>query len=357
MDLIDKTEKKRDSSIELYRIIVMLFIVMHHYVINSGLTTSDGPISGNLLSWRSIFLLLFGAWGKTGINCFVLITGYFMSKAQITLKKFLKLLFEVEFYRIVIWIVFFILGYETFSLQRIIKLLLPFINIETNFTGCFLVFYLMIPFLNILINNMDEKLHQRLIMLLGFVYIVLGTVPAFEVRMNYVSWFCVLYIIAAYIRFYPKKIYDNRIIWGYVALGGIFIASCSVVRGAWISAHTASWRVYEYVSDSNNFLPVIIGISSFLYFKNLNMKYNKFINTVAASTFGVLQIHANSGAMRTWLWKDTLNNVGMYHSTWLGVHAIGSVIVVYSVCTMIDYLRIKLDDHLRIKLKSRCMRS
>ena len=30
-------KKERNSNIELYRIIVMLLIVMHHYVVNSGL--------------------------------------------------------------------------------------------------------------------------------------------------------------------------------------------------------------------------------------------------------------------------------------------------------------------------------
>ena len=72
--------KKRDSNLELYRIITMILIVAHHYVVNSGLTDPLGPIYQTPLSFPSIFLLLFGAWGKTGINCFVLITGYFMCK-------------------------------------------------------------------------------------------------------------------------------------------------------------------------------------------------------------------------------------------------------------------------------------
>lgn len=70
--------KIRNSNLELYRIIVMLLIVAHHYVVNSGLITvmEETPLSA-----RSIFFYLFGAWGKIGINCFVLITGYFMCKS------------------------------------------------------------------------------------------------------------------------------------------------------------------------------------------------------------------------------------------------------------------------------------
>ena len=36
------------------------------------------------------------------------------------------------------------------------------------------------------------------------------------------------------------------------------------------------------------------------------MKHVKLINTISASTFGVLLIHANSDFMRQWLWNDTI---------------------------------------------------
>lgn len=68
----------RSSNLELYRIICMLMIVAHHYVVNSGVRAADGPMMADPTAMNSIFLLLFGAWGKTGINCFLMITGYFM---------------------------------------------------------------------------------------------------------------------------------------------------------------------------------------------------------------------------------------------------------------------------------------
>lgn len=81
--------KTRNSNLELYRIIVMILIVAHHYVVNSGLMDE---LVKDPLSSKSLFFYLFGMWGKTGINCFVMITGYFMCKSHITIRKFLKLL-------------------------------------------------------------------------------------------------------------------------------------------------------------------------------------------------------------------------------------------------------------------------
>lgn len=108
-------KKTRDTNLELYRIIGMLFIVAHHYVVNSGLTDPAGVIFSSPLSPRSIGLLLLGSFGKTGINCFLMITGYYMCKSNITARKFVKLLGEVLFYRIIIFVFFFLLGYESFS--------------------------------------------------------------------------------------------------------------------------------------------------------------------------------------------------------------------------------------------------
>lgn len=101
---------------------------------------------------------------------------------------------------------------------------------------------------------------------------------------------------------------------------------------------------YWFMSDSNAILAVLVGISSFMFFKDVPISYNKFINTLGASTFGVLLIHANSDAMRTWLWCDTLNNVGWFTNSTIVViaHSIMSVMFIYAFCTAIDWLRIKL---------------
>lgn len=63
---------------------------------------------------------------------------------------------------------------------------------------------------------------------------------------------------------------------------------------------------------------------------------------MAASTFGVLLIHANSVTMRWWLWCDTLNNVGMYESKWPYIHAFASVVGVFIICMLIDIIRRRL---------------
>ena len=330
----------RDSNLELYRIIVMLLIVAHHYVVNSGLTAADGPIYAAPLSWRSLVLLIFGAWGKTGINCFVLITGYFMCKSQITAKKFAKLLFEVMFYRIAIFAVFWITGYEPFTFAGLIKVIIPVRSIGIDFVKTFLVFYLFIPFLSVLIQHLNERQHIYLMLWCGFTYVFLGTVPGFSVTMNYVSWFSVLFVIASYISLYPKRIFQKSKVWAWMTMGCIIISVLSVLACVWLGSRIGSNMAYAFVTDSNTFLAVATGVCAFMLFKNMRIGYSRFINSVATSTFGVLLIHAHSDTMRQWLWKDTLDVVGHYHSNIMPFYAIGSVLAIFIICTIIDQLRI-----------------
>lgn len=345
------TERKvRNSNLELFRIVTMVLIVAHHYVVNSGLTGIDGPIYSNPFSVRSIYLLLFGAWGKTGINCFMLITGYFMSTSQITLKKYLKLLFQILFYKILITIFFAIIGYEPITISNLINMFIPITSIGTDFTSAFLVFYLFIPFINKLTINLTEIQHLKLVLLFLFTYTFLGSIPFFDVTMNYVSWFTVLYFVASYIRLYPKKIFSNIIIWKRMLFISVILSATSVVLSAWLSQKIGRNIAYYFVTDSNTFLAFLTGLSAFMFFLNLKIKNSKFINTVAASTFGVLLIHAHSDTMRQWLWSDTLNNTGMYYSDWVYIHAIVSVLAVFAICTLIDYLRIRTIEKPFLKL-------
>lgn len=328
----------RSSNIEFYRIIVMLLIVAHHYVVNSGLIEK---MQESPLSPQSLFYYIFGAWGKTGINCFVLITGYFMCKSQITSKKFLRLLFEVMFYNIVIYSIFVLSGYEELSISTL-ENLIPARSLNTNFVSCFLVFYLCIPFLNVLIQNLDKKKHLLLICLSLFIYTIHGTIPHTHVAMNYVSWFIVLYFISSYLRLYPNKYDKNIHFWRKGLFLCIFLSILSIIVILWLNENYGkNIPPYKYVSDCNAILALSTGICSFMYFKNLEIKYSKLINAIGASTFGVLLIHANSDTMRKWLWTDLFDNVGHYNDEIFWLRAIIVTLLIFAVCIIIDYIRIQ----------------
>ena len=337
------TKIQRSSNLELYRIICMLMIVAHHYVVNSGLCVDGGPLIPDLSRENSLFFTLFGAWGKTGINCFMMITGYFMCTSKITIRKFVKLMGQIYFYRWVIYVVFLVSGYESFQLLRVIKILLPFWGITDGFTSCFIIFWLTIPFWSILVQNLDRQQHLLLMTLLVGIYTVFASVPSFELSFNYVTWFGVIFLIASYIRLYPHPLFDNKKVWGWLSLLSLILALLSIIVMNRFFGNKGISYSYFFVSDCNKVFALIVAICSFLWFKNMNIRYSKVINAVGAATFGVFLIHANSEAMRTWLWKDLLDVVGKGLSLTIGELVISSlaiVIVIFVICNLIDQLRI-----------------
>lgn len=311
----------------------MILIVAHHYVMNSGLFDL---MKQTPLSFKSLYLYIFGMWGKTGINCFVLITGYFMCKSRITLRKFVKLLLWVYFYRIVIYLIFCLTGYVEFSIVTFGRKLLPIHDISDGFVACFLVFFLTIPFLNILISNMNKRQHLLLLILSLFIYSLWAKMPYIHVEMNYVIWFDVLYLISSYLRIY--KVFDGiqHKKWGWLTLCSVIISVVSVL----ILVLSGRNDVYYFVSDSNAVLAIIVSVCVFMFFKTSPIKYHKWINAFGTSTFGVLLIHANSDTMRQWLWEDTFDNVGHYSEN-IYLHSIVCVLGVFFICSIIDQIRLK----------------
>ena len=309
----------------------MILIVAHHYFVHSGIVLSSNTFSAKLL-----YLYIVGMWGKTCINCFVLITGYFMCVSSITLYKFLKLILEIYFYKILIFVVFWISGYESISLQSLIRLALPVTDVANNFIDCFILFWFAIPFLNVLLKNLNKREHGLLLVLSLSIYVILPLLPFNRVVINYVTWFIVLYFISSYIRLYDFHLFANKT-WGWLTILFIVVSMLSVVLCMQLGIEP-----YRFVSDSNAILSVLVGIGSFMFFKDVYIPYNKFINTLGATTFGVLLIHDNSDVMRHWLWSDILWNVGWFANSTIIViaHNIISVMLVYTLCTAIDWLRI-----------------
>lgn len=329
----------RDSNFELFRIVLMLLIVSHHYVVNSGISQlyDFNNITGNM-----ILLQLFGFAGKIGINCFVFITGYFMIKSQFKFEKLLKLYLEIKFYRWILYIVFVISGFESFTIMGMIKSIFNIAyGVQLGFTGTFVFLYMLIPFVNAMLLNLNKKLHLILIGILVFLYTIISTFLFHDTYSN-LGWMITTYIIAAYVRLYPCKWFENKKLYIWSTIFSVALSWASILVVDFVGSKVGFKNYYHMVANEHKFLALACSFSLFMLFRNIKIKQNKVINTIAASTFGVLLIHANSDAMRKFLWQDVLHNASYYNSPFLIVHAILSVILIYVVCVCIDQVRIHL---------------
>lgn len=237
----------------------MLLIIAHHYVVNSNVM---GMIKENPAADASMFLTVFGAWGKTGINCFMLITGYFMCKASISLHKFLKLVTQILFYNLVIYAVFIMAGIEDFGVKALINKFLLVKNMNDGFTSGFIMFYLFIPFLTILVKNLTQRQHLILVGLILLTFTVGGSMPSFtgiNVSVNYVIHFSNLFVIASYVRFYGFPVGISHRQWGWATLLSLGLGAASVLMMLWRFSRMGSdapFGAFYWVADSNKISPI-----------------------------------------------------------------------------------------------------
>lgn len=330
-------KKARSSNLELYRIILMLGIIAHHYVVNSGL---NDVMNFGANPANTLYLYIFGWFGKTGINCFLLITGYFMCKQNFSWQKLLKLYLEIKFYKFVIYAIFLATGYQSFSLGSLFKTVFNIAyGMNDGFTTAFIALYIFIPFLNILIKHMSKKQHLAVIGVLVLIFTVTGTFFLSESAFEYFGWYINMYLIGSFLRLYPIKLLNNRkiLITAFVLCN--IIVWASILASVWLPIGK-----YYFVADSNKIMALVTSVIMFCLFKNIDIGSNKVINTIASSVFGVLLIHANSDAMRKFLWQDVVRCTDYYNVSFgkLVLHSVFCVVAIFIICVVIDQIRINL---------------
>ena len=108
----------RNSNIELLRIVSMVLIVMFHFSVH-GAWPEDGPLSSD----TAVEMLSFG--GKLGVNCFMLITGYFMVHGRLKVQSPLRVVLQTWFYSFAILAIFAIAQPDLVTSDRLRKAVTP----------------------------------------------------------------------------------------------------------------------------------------------------------------------------------------------------------------------------------------
>ena len=137
-----KLKNQRNTNLELLRIIAMLLIIAHHFVVQG--IRGNPFITTNPNTYVLYFLSMFG---KLGVVIFILITAYFMIESKITLRKLLVLGGEVYFYSFIfLVIVLAFLRPSNISPALIGQSLLPLSHNGYWFVTCYFVLMLFSPF-------------------------------------------------------------------------------------------------------------------------------------------------------------------------------------------------------------------
>jgi len=191
-------EKKRQSNIELLRIVAMIMIIFHHIGYYSGFSYDSGSIGVNRLFTQFI---TYG--GHVGVDIFVLIGGYFMVSSQtLKLAKVIKLWMSMMFYSLLGLLIGVSLFGKALSLKAVGIALIPFLYKQWPFASAYLVLMILSPFINMLIVKMDRKQYRLLLIFMLMLWSAIPTFTTFDGGSNYYVWMVVLYCIGGYVKLY-----------------------------------------------------------------------------------------------------------------------------------------------------------
>ena len=190
----------RNSSIELLRIISMVMIMFHHFAYHGNFEWNYNEITIPHL-WYNFILM----GGKVGVNIFVLISGFFLIENTERLfqpKKLLKFWGQVVFYSITTYFLSIVLQINNFDIKQIIKICFPITYPGWWFASTYFMLYLIYPFLNKLLHDLNKNVYQYLILLLVLCWSIIPTLTTQLFESNSLLWFITLYVIAGYAKIY-----------------------------------------------------------------------------------------------------------------------------------------------------------
>lgn len=327
---------KRNIGLDILRIIAMFMVVFLH-VLGKGKFISDND-NANFYK----FILLVETICIVAVNCYVLITGYFQVKSKFKVKKVIKIWIKVVFYSIVIYGILLLFGQVNFSIKDGIKSFLPILTNIYWFVNCYILLYILSPFINKLIESLNKKEFQKLLIILLIVFCgftsILPSSFTFDKTGGYgIIWFVVLYLVGAYIRLYVNFNYENR----KNLIGFFLISTFDYLLILIIEYICGKFQVMNMSAKllKYNFITVFLAsVFLFLYFKNMEVKNSKIINIVskvAPLTFAVYIIHEQV-VLKKVLYLDILNLDRVWNNALQFVVIPLTAIGIFLICILIE---------------------
>ncbi len=277
--LRSKPATVRASNIELLRIIAMfLVLVVHADFWALGGPSAEDFAGAPLNAFTRTFIQ---SLSIVCVNVFILISGWFGIRASV--KGLSNFVFQCAYFLFGIYAVMLLTGTAELSVKGIAGCLC--LTSANWFIRAYVALYILSPILNAFVEKATKR--QMAVFLTAFylfqtIYGWSGAAKFVEMGYSCFS-FIGLYLLARFARTYGSEIYKMG--------GGIYmltVAANTVLYylltkiGIWVD-------VYAYVNP----LVVLGALGLIMWFGQLDIRPNKFINWVAKSSFAVFLIHSN----------------------------------------------------------------
>lgn len=321
----------RKQNFEVLRVLSMFLIVVGHYSYH-GLKPNPIYNTFNMLEFKSAtdFVFMEPLWilATIGVNCFVLITGYFLiDKDKIRWTSLIKFYIQLLFYSIIIYVIV-----NDFSFKGILKFSTPIHSKLYWFMTMYFALSLIAPYLSVLIKNISKKEYVILLIIL-FVLLWKHTYGKIFGGDQSLQWMIFLFLFAGYIK---KHSLPNILVKysGAISLLLILIFSLSAIV---INIFINGVKQFTLMSTSIDSLSFFLSVFVFIWFskKKFNNRFGHLMCKITPYLLGVYLIHEHP-SIREILWSNLIPKSMQIPMI---VHCLAISLLLFCLCVCIDYLR------------------
>ncbi len=321
----------------------MFFIVLFHFIAH-GIGHSSHSLTGfqspAIILFNHISIELIVAITSVAVNCYVLISGYFLVKLPFKLKRITNVWTQTFFYSVIICSILYFTNFGTVEQKNIVGAFTPIRSGTYWFVTKYFGLLILSPFLSKAINSISKKEFKLLLLILSGINITfILKIPYGDVYGGSTSllWFIFLFFIAGYIRLYDplKEAKLGKFFFLFVLLtwGGFIIKSFIDI--------VVFNKAFYYFDCAYNGTTFFSSLFLFLWFKKHSFKMNfywHFLVKTAPYTFGVYLIHDNI-FLRKPLWEKLIKPMICIDSWSLLPRMFCICISLFIICLLIEYLR------------------
>ena len=362
---------QRNYGIDLLRMLSMYMVCMLHTLGRGGIIASaaSDPVKHNI-AW------FFEIAAYCSINCFAMSSGYVGVKSRFKYRNILRLWLQTLFYTVSITLIFFVVSPNSVNTKDIIIAFFPISSKTYWYLSAYTLMFFLIPQMNFILENQDKNILKTFIWTF-FILFSLCSLPvvirgiASPVQSGYSAiWLAYLYIIGGFIRIHGiTELFifssGNRkceylsncigVLFGnqfarlsvYIActLFTYIIYTCGphITKMA-IGRKISFFSFIDYTSPTT----LLAAIALLELFSHMSLdRYSSFIRLASPLSFSVYLIHCQRVFYRL-VFKEAFAKVSEFPAIVLPFAIIIIPLIIYILCSLIDFVRLKLFQVLKI---------
>ena len=329
-----KEKKTRQSGLELLKIFGILLIVLSHAVQTLATEYPDFnyfiDITTPSTDLTRLALTLLRQCGILGNSIFFICSAWFLlDSSKTNFQKILRMVLDVWVIS-VLWLIASLLTPGiSLTTELIIKSFTPIINSNNWYVTTYIIFCLIYPILNLIINRCNQKCHFWISVLLFSLFIVLPFIFNYTAFSKLPVWISA-YFLLAYFKKYNTSLIQNK-------KANIILLILSVLGHTGLVLGTNAFGLY-FQNIKINLLPwnnnanifaLIFAFSALNLFKTFNFS-SKSINYISSLSLLIYILHENilfRQLYRPFVWQWIVDNFGY-----------NNILVWVLICTIIMFI-------------------